>query len=133
MIARIKRFGQIALIAAWGLVMGGAPVLLLGSIAPQPPQVDGVSVSWEGMTAIGGLILAVLAIMAMVWRGGRLESQLETARQTADAALEELKATRAELKKEIEDLTKTLDGITRMVYELRGARGRKGGGFDDQS
>lgn len=127
---RFKRVGQYVLVGAWGLTVGLSPLALTAAIQ-QPSQPEGFSVSWEGLTAIGGLITALLAIMALVWRGGQLSNQLDNAQATAADALEELKATRQEFKSEVDGLTKKIDDLTRMVYELRGARGLRKGGHDD--
>ena len=83
--------------------------LLAAAIAPSP-QADGVSMSWEGLTAIGGAVLAAIAVMAIVWRGGQLSNQLESAQGLA-----------SELDKKVGELEGKIDSLTRVIYEMRGA------------
>ena len=103
----------------------------LAVVAAASPAED-LSIGWEGLTAISSLVIALFAIGALLWRGGQLSNQLETAQRTAETALAELKATRSEIKTEIDDLNKKIEGLFRMVYELRGARSRKGVDDDDR-
>jgi hypothetical protein len=84
-----------------------ASVGILGAIA-QPNE--GVSVSWEGLTAIGGLVLAALAILALVWRGGQLSQQLDSTRDFA-----------TQLGEKVSELEVEIGGLSRVIYELRGS------------
>lgn len=86
-----------------------------------------MSMSWEGLTAIGGFVLALLSVFGLIWKGGRLENQLETARALAEDLRLELKATRLEMKSEIDELAKQIQGLSRMTYEMAGASKRKRG------
>lgn len=81
---------------------------LIAAIQAPPP--DGFSVSWEGATAIGGLILAALAILALVWRGGQLSQQLDSARDFA-----------TQLGEKVGELETKIDGLSRVIYEMRGS------------
>ena len=81
--------------------------------------------SAEFIMAVCALLGVLGTAMALVWRGGQLSNQLETARQLAEKLGEELVAAREEFKQDVRELTEKIDGLTRMVYEIRGAAGRR--------
>jgi hypothetical protein len=86
-----------------------------------------IKVSNEMIMALCALATALAGLLVFVWRGGQLAQQLETAKTMAEDLSKELKEVRAEFKSEVDVLSEKIDGLTRMIYELRGARGRKGG------
>jgi hypothetical protein len=87
-------------------------LVLLAAAAP-----DGLSVSWEGIIGICALGTAVGGMFLVVFKFGQLSTQLDAAREQLSILSLARTADNAEL-------TRKLDGLTRMVFEMRGARKR---------
>lgn len=89
-------------------------------LATPAPPLDGVAVSWEGLTALGGVALAVATIFAMVFFFGQLTNKIETTEKAVVELAEQQKSDRKEARDDNQKLGAKVDGMVSAVGQLQG-------------